>query len=82
MARKVITVCDICESAQGIRQWEVKDIANGAKKKVELCVTHSTPFARLFEPANLEIVTPEHTDAAAKSASRTRGRSRTPVVDE
>lgn len=78
MARKVITVCDICESAQGIRQWEVKDIASGSKKKVDACVTHSTPFARLFEDGKPQ----ENGEGSEVMPPRQRGRSRTPVVSE
>lgn len=70
MARKTIIVCDVCESAQGIRTWEVKDTSTGAKKKVELCVTHSTPLARLFEES----------EAPEPVAPKAGGRRRTPVV--
>ena len=75
MARKTIIVCDLCESAQGVRAWEVK-ADSGEKKKVELCVTHSNPFARLFEPQG------EGSETEVTTPRRGGGRRRTPVVEE
>ena len=77
MARKTIIVCDVCESASGVRAWEIKD-DKGRKKKVELCLTHSTPLARVFEDNNTSDRTPE---AAPVTPAPRRRRGSTPVVE-
>lgn len=75
MARKVITVCDICESDRDVQQWEIK--GEDGKAKPELCGTHSAPLKRLLNPQA------ESTADAPQARPRGRGRtSRYVVTDE
>jgi hypothetical protein len=71
MARKTIIVCDVCESAAQVRPWEIKAKDTGAKKTVELCITHSAPLARLL--GGTEEETPAETPAPASRRGRQRG---------
>lgn len=75
MARKVITVCDICESDKDVTQWEIK--MGKDRAKAELCATHSAPLKRLLNPAV------DGTAASPQRRSTGRGRqSRYVVTDE
>lgn len=79
MARKVITVCDICESDKDVRQWEIR--SDGERAKAELCGTHSAPLKRLLNPPAEG--TTEGTTEAPTARSRGRGRpSRYVVTDD
>lgn len=67
MAKKTIIVCDICESDQEIKAWEVKDATTGDKKKAELCKRHGEILEVIVH--GFEQATPPSTP------SRRRGRN-------
>jgi len=75
VAKKVITVCDICDSDRDVQQWEIK--GEEGKAKPELCGTHSAPLKRLLNAQA------EGTADAPQTRARGRGRqSRYVVTDE
>lgn len=67
--RRVITVCDVCETEEGVQSYEVRK--GTRKKKVDLCAEHNGPLESYF-PAT-----------AAKKAAAPRGRKpRVATIEE
>lgn len=80
MAKKMITVCDVCESADSVSVWEVRSLTQGRKKRSDLCTRCAAPLARLL--SGLEQQDGEHQSPETAPTPRRRGRAQVVSVAE
>lgn len=72
MARKIINVCDVCESDDRVKTYEVR--ADGEKAKIDVCHKHGELFAAALK--GFETATPSTRSTARGGSGRRPSRYR------